>query len=213
MIAVFADSSCESRRGLCGMPGCCAEGALRGSARGITNRGRAHHAHSPPRTRGSASPSLARRGTPSRRGHGRDVPHRRVGGGGGVDRQTGAGPGGHCAAGRWLHAQRQRSEVHPQADQDRRAPRDHGKRPRAPLVGPGEFQIANPMLPYGLRTVDGSENNLQPGQNTFGAVDQKFPRLTDRSSGTPRTPTGRSALPGRRRTSRSPAPSSTRSRA
>jgi hypothetical protein len=35
------------------------------------------------------------------------------------------------------------------------------------------------MLPYGLRTVDGSENNLQPGQNTFGAVDQTFPRLTD----------------------------------
>jgi Animal haem peroxidase/RTX calcium-binding nonapeptide repeat (4 copies) len=51
--------------------------------------------------------------------------------------------------------------------------------PGAPLIGPGEFQIANPMLPYGLRTVDGSENNLQPGQNTFGAVDQKFPRLTD----------------------------------
>jgi Ca2+-binding RTX toxin-like protein len=51
--------------------------------------------------------------------------------------------------------------------------------PGAPLVGPGEFQIANPMLPYGLRTVDGSENNLQAGQGKFGAVDQKFPRLTD----------------------------------
>jgi Ca2+-binding RTX toxin-like protein len=51
--------------------------------------------------------------------------------------------------------------------------------PGAPLVGPGEFQIANPMLPYGLRTVDGSENNLQPGQSKFGAVDQTFPRLTD----------------------------------
>src|SRR4051812_45235149 len=50
--------------------------------------------------------------------------------------------------------------------------------PGEPLVGPGEFQIANPLLPYGLRTVDGSENNLQPGQNTFGAVDQTFPRLT-----------------------------------
>ena len=46
-----------------------------------------------------------------------------------------------------------------------------------PLVGPGEFQIANPLLPFGLRTVDGSENNLQPGQNTFGAADQTFPRL------------------------------------
>ncbi|MBC7645335.1 MAG: heme peroxidase, partial [Thermoleophilia bacterium] len=51
--------------------------------------------------------------------------------------------------------------------------------PGQPLVGPGEFQIATPMLPYGLRTVDGSENNLQPGQDTFGAADQKFPRLTN----------------------------------
>jgi Ca2+-binding RTX toxin-like protein len=50
--------------------------------------------------------------------------------------------------------------------------------PGQPLVGPGEFQIANPLLPYGLRTVDGSENNLQPGQNTYGAADQTFPRLT-----------------------------------
>src|SRR3954447_17031605 len=49
--------------------------------------------------------------------------------------------------------------------------------PGQPLVGPGEFQIANPLLPYGLRTVDGSENNLQPGQDTFGAADQIFPRL------------------------------------
>jgi Ca2+-binding RTX toxin-like protein len=49
--------------------------------------------------------------------------------------------------------------------------------PGAPLVGPGEFQIANPLLPYGLRTVDGSENNLQPDQDTFGAADQTFPRL------------------------------------
>src|SRR3954466_8640487 len=49
--------------------------------------------------------------------------------------------------------------------------------PGQPLVGPGEFQIANPLLPYGLRTVDGSENNLQPGQNTYGAADQTFPRL------------------------------------
>ncbi|MEA2243784.1 MAG: hypothetical protein QOD24_3340, partial [Solirubrobacteraceae bacterium] len=51
--------------------------------------------------------------------------------------------------------------------------------PGAPLVGPGEFQIANPLLPYGLRTVDGSENNLQPGQDTFGAADQTFPRLAE----------------------------------
>ncbi len=45
-------------------------------------------------------------------------------------------------------------------------------------------------MPFGLRTVDGSDNNLinfgnpQPGLNTsdqthFGAADQVFPRLTD----------------------------------
>ncbi len=50
--------------------------------------------------------------------------------------------------------------------------------PGEPLVGPGEFQIANPLLPDGLRTVDGSENNLQPNQSTFGAADQLFPRMT-----------------------------------
>ncbi|MCW2956704.1 MAG: heme peroxidase [Thermoleophilia bacterium] len=50
--------------------------------------------------------------------------------------------------------------------------------PGDPLIGDGEFQIANPMLPYGLRAVDGSENNLEPGQNTYGAVDQTMPRLS-----------------------------------
>ncbi|MBA2637049.1 MAG: hypothetical protein H0U79_02310 [Solirubrobacterales bacterium] len=59
---------------------------------------------------------------------------------------------------------------------NRREPRDQGERsgqpvPGQPLVGPGEFQIANPLLPFGLRTVDGSENNIQPGQDTFGAAD------------------------------------------
>src|SRR4051794_26181793 len=33
------------------------------------------------------------------------------------------------------------------------------------LVGPGADQIANPLLPYGLRTVDGRWNNLLPGQS------------------------------------------------
>lgn len=32
-------------------------------------------------------------------------------------------------------------------------------------------------LPWGLRTVDGSCNHLTPGQETFGAADQVFPRL------------------------------------
>ncbi|MCW3010951.1 MAG: heme peroxidase, partial [Solirubrobacterales bacterium] len=47
----------------------------------------------------------------------------------------------------------------------------------APLVGSGPNQIANPLLPYGLRTVDGSENNLQPGQGGHGAANKPFPRL------------------------------------
>ena len=39
--------------------------------------------------------------------------------------------------------------------------------------------IANPFLSIGLRTVDGSFNNLVPGQQFFGAADQLFPRLLD----------------------------------
>ena len=35
------------------------------------------------------------------------------------------------------------------------------------------------ILPFGLRTVDGSDNNLIPGQGDFGAADTLFPRLTD----------------------------------
>ena len=35
------------------------------------------------------------------------------------------------------------------------------------------------QMPAGLRTVDGTDNNLIPGQSTFGAADQLFPRLTD----------------------------------
>ena len=46
------------------------------------------------------------------------------------------------------------------------------------LVGNGPLQIANPLLMTGLRTVDGSENNIQPGQSHFGQADQVFPRLT-----------------------------------
>jgi methionine-rich copper-binding protein CopC len=50
--------------------------------------------------------------------------------------------------------------------------------PCGALVGNGPNQIANPLLSFGLRTVDGTCNNLQPGQETFGAADQTFPRLT-----------------------------------
>jgi hypothetical protein len=50
------------------------------------------------------------------------------------------------------------------------------------LVGPGPNQVSlfgnsDPQLPLGLRTVDGSFNNLVPGQTHFGAADLLFPRL------------------------------------
>jgi Ca2+-binding RTX toxin-like protein len=35
-------------------------------------------------------------------------------------------------------------------------------------------QITDPFMPHGLRTVDGTHNNLFPGQSTFGAADQRF---------------------------------------
>jgi Ca2+-binding RTX toxin-like protein len=50
--------------------------------------------------------------------------------------------------------------------------------PCAALVGPGPNQIPDVLSSYGLRTVDGSCNNLIPGRETFGATDQTFPRLT-----------------------------------
>ena len=50
--------------------------------------------------------------------------------------------------------------------------------PCGALVGTGPNQIESPLLSFGLRTVDGTCNNLQPGQETFGAADQAFPRLT-----------------------------------
>ena len=39
--------------------------------------------------------------------------------------------------------------------------------------------VGSPLLPYGLRNVDGSYNNLLLGQYLFGAADQIFPRLLD----------------------------------
>ena len=50
--------------------------------------------------------------------------------------------------------------------------------PCAGLLGTAANQIASPLIGGGLRTVDGSCNNLQPGQELFGAADQVFPRLT-----------------------------------
>ncbi len=51
--------------------------------------------------------------------------------------------------------------------------------PCGALVGTGPNQIPSPLLSIGLRTVDGTCNNLQPGQEKFGAADEIFPRLTD----------------------------------
>jgi len=48
-----------------------------------------------------------------------------------------------------------------------------------PLLGSGPNQIANALLPYGLRTVDGTENNLIPDQGHFGAGSLPFPRLAE----------------------------------
>src|SRR5680860_857365 len=53
--------------------------------------------------------------------------------------------------------------------------------PCGALVGTGPNQIPSPLISAGLRTIDGSCNNLQPGQETFGAADQVFPRLTSKS--------------------------------
>ncbi|RPJ72162.1 MAG: heme peroxidase [Acidobacteria bacterium] len=48
------------------------------------------------------------------------------------------------------------------------------------LLGNGPNQVADPQLPRGLRTVDGSYNNLVPipDQHLFGKADLVFPRLT-----------------------------------
>ena len=46
------------------------------------------------------------------------------------------------------------------------------------LFGPGPDQVNELRFPFGLRTVDGSYNHLQPGTETFGSADQVFPRLT-----------------------------------
>ncbi|MFL6134587.1 MAG: peroxidase family protein, partial [Nocardioidaceae bacterium] len=55
------------------------------------------------------------------------------------------------------------------------------EQPCATLVGTGTNQIATPLVSQGLRTVDGSCNNLQPGQETYGAADQLFPRIASKS--------------------------------
>ncbi|HUQ89015.1 MAG TPA: peroxidase family protein, partial [Vicinamibacterales bacterium] len=57
-----------------------------------------------------------------------------------------------------------------------------------PVIGPGPNQVGNTQLPRGLRTVDGTCNNLvptpvspnprhEPNQYLFGSADRTFPRL------------------------------------
>jgi len=46
------------------------------------------------------------------------------------------------------------------------------------LVGPGPDQIPDRLTSYGLRTVDGSCNNLFPDREHFAGADQPFPRLS-----------------------------------
>ncbi|MEO6145401.1 MAG: peroxidase family protein, partial [Dermatophilaceae bacterium] len=48
------------------------------------------------------------------------------------------------------------------------------------MIGTGVDQIPDALTAYGVRTVDGSCNNLVavPGHDTFGAADVPFPRLT-----------------------------------
>ena len=46
------------------------------------------------------------------------------------------------------------------------------------IGGVGAQASATALLPYGLRTVDGTWNNLLPGQERLGAADNIMPRLT-----------------------------------
>ncbi len=39
--------------------------------------------------------------------------------------------------------------------------------------------LPNTFAPFGLRTVDGTYNNLMPGQTDYGAADQPFPQMVD----------------------------------
>ena len=82
--------------------------------------------------------------------------------------------------------------------------------PCATLLGPGPNQIPNQTqqgaeLPLGLRTVDGTCNNLLPGQEKFGAADTVFPRmvparLRDAENGTSYTQTSGTVVDSKPRT-------------
>ena len=82
----------------------------------------------------------------------------------------------------------------------------NGADPRQAL----EHLVASPLMPFGLRTVDGSYNNFQPNMTHFGSADQPMIRMLEPNfagaEANPRT--------GRRPATRSfPAASMTASRA
>ena len=89
-----------------------------------------------------------------------------------------------CQRGRrpGVQPQRLRPALHPQADQDRRAARGHATAAnpcgtlRRHRGRTRSRRGSGRQLPWGLRTVDGTCNNLVPGRTTFGAADQNFPR-------------------------------------
>jgi Ca2+-binding RTX toxin-like protein len=62
---------------------------------------------------------------------------------------------------------------------ERHAASATAQNPCGTLRGNGAHQIPNPLLPYGLRTVDGSCNNLLPGRGDRGASQRPMPRLAD----------------------------------
>ncbi|WP_458115220.1 peroxidase family protein [Arthrobacter sp. D2-10] len=50
--------------------------------------------------------------------------------------------------------------------------------PCGALLGTAPDQVPGPLVSYGLRTVDGSCNNLQEGRDDFAGSNRLFPRLT-----------------------------------
>src|SRR6267142_546388 len=60
---------------------------------------------------------------------------------------------------------------------ERHAATETPANPCGTLVGPDPYQIPDALTSYGLRTVDGSCNNLLPGREKFAAADVPFPRL------------------------------------
>jgi Ca2+-binding RTX toxin-like protein len=60
--------------------------------------------------------------------------------------------------------------------------------PCGTLVGPAVDQVPDTLTSYGLRTTDGSCNNLIPGREKFAAADTVFPRLTTPDFTSPPSP-------------------------